>query len=647
VPADVPTTRPTLPPAARASGIIRPRTAGEILDDAWRLYLANAPLLLALSGLFTVPAAVALLLLLTQPRPAGVVLPLILPAVTAALLPLTGLGSGACQEVFRLQAEGKPAGLFVCLRGALARGLDHVAARAVVLAATLLGLGVLVMPGLAVWAGAAGVHPILAEGRGRLFDALAVAAREAPVHAGKAVVVTLCRLPMLALAVLNLLAVVEAGLWVAGNLGGLDTSLASLLLSMSNPACLAGFVLLAWLLLAPFAEASNFLLHVDARARYEGLDLWYRVQQLFPVAERGRSLAVLLALGAMLVLAPTAAGRAAPARPADRLTVVREVREKVDAIRHEVEQAKPYPGGNRWLPALRDLARRLDPAGGPERGPYRWFYQGLEGFAARDQQGAVEVLTELGRRLETAEQSLDLAQEGPEGGRPALSKDEIKGLVPKRDAGGEAEDGQPQKAAEPEAKHEPRRPVVRRDDEDDAGPEVRRGPGVVPAAADAGFSFLAWLIVAGVLLAIVALAIMLAFQRRAAAAPAAAKTESGKKAASLDDVLSRPEPQTAQALWRQAEQLAAAGNYLEAVRLLYAAVLATLSRAGMIRYEAMRTNGEYADQLRAHPQAPDEVHESFGRLTGLFELKWYGERACRPEDYRDCRGLAERIRGLV
>ena len=31
---------------------LRPRTPGEILDDAWRLALADAPLLLALSGLF-------------------------------------------------------------------------------------------------------------------------------------------------------------------------------------------------------------------------------------------------------------------------------------------------------------------------------------------------------------------------------------------------------------------------------------------------------------------------------------------------------------------------------------------------------------------------------------------------------------------
>src|SRR5437660_1165946 len=38
---------------------VRPRTTGEILDDAWRLYLADAPVLLALSGLFLVPGLAA------------------------------------------------------------------------------------------------------------------------------------------------------------------------------------------------------------------------------------------------------------------------------------------------------------------------------------------------------------------------------------------------------------------------------------------------------------------------------------------------------------------------------------------------------------------------------------------------------------
>lgn len=639
MPADVVTSPPASAPS-RSPGIIRPRTTGEILDDAWRLYLADAPLLLALSGLFAVPAAAALFVVLTRPRPESLLLQLVLPGAAALLLPLTGLGSGACQEVFRRRAAGQPVGLGPCLLGALGRGLDHVAARGLVLAAVFLGLGVLIMPGLAIWAGACAVHPIIASRDARLFGALDGAAREAPRHAGKALAVTLGRLPMLVLAALNLLALTELALWVAGNLGGLDTATAGVLLSLGNPAWLLALLLLAWLLLGPFAEACNFLLHADARARYEGLDLWYRVRQLFPLPDRGRAAVGMLTVGVLLALAGP--GLAAGPGAAERLQTVRAVRRELDRIRQEVEQTEPYPGGRHWAPALEGLARRLDPTGGPRKGPYRWFYQGLQGFAARDREGAVRVLTDLGRRLETAEQDLALAAEHPPDGARREGAD-VKEAVPKR-VEPAAEDRPPPRHVERE---EPAR-RVRRDDEGPGGGEgAQGGGGVVPAAAVGGLGNLAWLVLGGLLLAILAVAAVLFFQGRGQAAPAAARPQTGATTPSLGDVLGQPQPQTAATLWRQAEQLAARGNHLEAVRLLYAAVLALLHRGGLIRYEATRTNGEYVDQLRANPESPEDVHEPFRRLTGLFELKWYGERACRAEDYGACRGLAEEIRGLV
>src|SRR5437588_6739904 len=111
---------------------LRPRTAGEVLDDAWRLALADAPLLLALSGLFAVPAAGAVLLLLTLPMPDSLSGRYALPALTALLLPLTGLGSGACQELFRRRTSDMPVSLGACLGVALRRGLDHITGAALV-----------------------------------------------------------------------------------------------------------------------------------------------------------------------------------------------------------------------------------------------------------------------------------------------------------------------------------------------------------------------------------------------------------------------------------------------------------------------------------------------------------------------------------
>src|SRR5207302_6693028 len=101
----------------------------------------------------------------------------------------------------------------------------------------------------------------------------------------------------------------------------------------------------------------------------------------------------------------------------------------------------------------------------------------------------------------------------------------------------------------------------------------------------------------------------------------------------LEAVLTHPDEQSAAALWGEADELARKGRFLEALRNLYLAVLVQLHRANLIRYERTRTNGEYARQLRSKG---DNLHRPFKGLTGIFEVKWYGERACQPGDYDSC-----------
>ena len=253
---------------------IRPRRAGEILDDAWGLYLADAPLLLALSSLFLAPAFLVSFWLLTRPVPQGLS-QLLWPCVAALLLPLSGLGSGACQEVFRSRAEGKTPGLFACL-AALQQGWNHAAARGCIFLAFFLGSWLIVMPGLAVLVSAAAVHPILAAGETSFFRALRTATQESQRQPGKTAAVVLCRIPLALFAAINLFLAIRLGFWTADHLGGFDLARIELFFSLTNPVYLTALLMLSWMLLAPYAEAANYLLHVDARARYEGLDLWYR-----------------------------------------------------------------------------------------------------------------------------------------------------------------------------------------------------------------------------------------------------------------------------------------------------------------------------------------------------------------------------------
>jgi hypothetical protein len=149
---------------------------------------------------------------------------------------------------------------------------------------------------------------------------------------------------------------------------------------------------------------------------------------------------------------------------------------------------------------------------------------------------------------------------------------------------------------------------------------------------------LGWIFFWGILLAVCVAALVIAW-RNWTPNPTAAKALEPTEP-TLERLLAHANPQTVAELWRQAENLAQQGRFLDAVRSLYLAVLAYLHRSNRIRYEPTRTNGEYLDQLRAH----GPLQDSFRGLTGIFELKWYGERTCGSEDFASCRQLAEAIR---
>jgi hypothetical protein len=614
---------------ASAPLAIRPRNTGEILDDAWRLYLAEAPVLLLLLGLFLVPAFALLLLLVGLPPPEGPARWL-LPPLAATLLPLTGLGSGACQELFRRRVEGQPVTLRGCLGASLRRGLEHGTARCVLLLGVFTGLGCLLFPGLMIWSSCAPVHALIAANKGRPFVNLNELGREARFDPGKAAVVTLSRLPLLLLAFLNVHLVIQMALWGAGNVLGLEVAFLGVQLGLNNGFYDLAVLLLCWWLLAPQHEAANFLLFSDTRTRQEGLDLYHRVQRLFPAV--GRRAGVVLALAGSLFLGT------APLRAAEGPTeTVRAVRTGLDQIRTEVEQADPYPGGGRWLGPLQALADRLKRSGDGKAQSFVWFDQALEGFGGRDRTGALRTLQDLRQQLDLYEETLTPEADG----RPARSKEDVKGLLRPREPG-------TTRSERPEAEKEKEK--VRRDEEEPKEQRpVRRGRGsggggAAPAPA-AGFGSLVWILLAGLLLAVVLVSSLLYWTNRRASGPKPPRPTSGV-AAPTDDGPA-PDEQPADVLWRQAAALAQAGQFLEATRSLYAAILSLLHREQLLRYERTRTNGEYVQQVRLAPEAPPGLAAPFARLTALFDLKWYGGQACDGPGYAACHRLAEEIRGMI
>lgn len=81
-----------------------------------------------------------------------------------------------------------------------------------------------------------------------------------------------------------------------------------------------------------------------------------------------------------------------------------------------------------------------------------------------------------------------------------------------------------------------------------------------------------------------------------------------------------PSAQKDEDLNRLIESAARGGNYREAVRLLYQKALKELSRAGLIRWTASKTNLDYLYEMDSHPSSL-----SFRRLTRIYEYTEYGD----------------------
>jgi hypothetical protein len=628
---------------------IRPRTTGEIFDDAWRLYLSDVAGLLLVSGLFYAPLAVLVLLLVTERPPENLWIKLSLPIFTALAVPWTGIGAGACQEAFRRQ-PGET--LISCLGTAGRNGLQHATARAIAAGLSLVGLIFLVLPGLTIWGGSATVHAVLAGKEGRLYQAFQAAGRESQRQPGKVLSLMLGRGALMIFALLNLHTLIMVGFWIGENLAGFEwAALATGLSLIHNPTYVLILVLLAGVVLAPYSEAVNYLFHVDSQARYEGLDLWHRVQQQFRLRTLADPPRQLLAgavdqrnhqgrserpqfLGCLCCLLFFA--WPASVQTADALTPVRNARREIAVIREEVKTKEPFPGGEFWKGRLQQLANRLDPGGDERRGKYRWLHEAAQGFRHRNCEDTLMALESIDQKLALIEENL--SAEFSADGHPAgkWSKERIKELLP-------ADSHDSDKPTKSDSGRQRRKAEQRQIEREDERPERAGGRGdsglVVPARTS-GLSAVGWVFFWGILLAVCAAALVIAWRNRIPKPKSAPTHEAEPKEPSLEEILSHSNPQTVAELWRQAEDLAQQGCCLEAVRSLYLAVLVFLHRANLIRYEPTRTNGEYLDQLRS--EGP--LQDSFRGLTGIFEQKWYGERACNSEDFASCRQLAETIR---
>ena len=82
--------------------------------------------------------------------------------------------------------------------------------------------------------------------------------------------------------------------------------------------------------------------------------------------------------------------------------------------------------------------------------------------------------------------------------------------------------------------------------------------------------------------------------------------------------------------WREAERLAASGQFTDAAHALYRATVGLLAASGLIRRHDSKTSGEYARELR-RGGAP--AYAGFRRFGSLYDRIIYGDGVCNASEY--------------
>jgi Domain of unknown function (DUF4129) len=97
-------------------------------------------------------------------------------------------------------------------------------------------------------------------------------------------------------------------------------------------------------------------------------------------------------------------------------------------------------------------------------------------------------------------------------------------------------------------------------------------------------------------------------------------------------------------LWRTAQQLAAAGEMGEAVRLAYLSALYALDERALLHVERNLTNREHAQRLKR--QYPD-LGDSFNELVERYERVRYGRASVVAETFSDFSARAQHVRAAA
>ncbi|MFL5347228.1 MAG: DUF4129 domain-containing protein [Hyalangium sp.] len=600
---------------------LRPRGAVAILDAALRLCSRNTGVwALTLPGGALVTAAVLHGADAVTHRRA-----LALPTLWLTLAWLArGVFQGAtCHYVQELLLGQKEPGVLSSLRAALARMPSLIIAAGFLLvfnAVTItFSLGVAFFLLSAHLVGYAATM----QGRGSPLRLYGLCSRLLGPARGTAAGVRLMLLVQV-LTFFNLHIAINVLLMLGRKLLAIDFTFAERFASLDNPPWLIFLAALTFTLFEPIKAASATLLLVDGRVRQEGLDLLASVQQL---PARGKARAVQSA--ALIFLCVLFGGTAARAEEAESIPRP-ELHQRLKAVAHQCE----YSGAE-----LKAGLEAVDSLSDAEAAKLQRLLRTVEYQAHHTEDCEVTTAT-LKQGLAQARETAKLEQAAPNAraasarARDILSRPEFS-EAPSVD----------KEKEEPEATVPPEPPGWWKRFMDWLGELLKKlfkrkddpiRPSAFSDASGAGAANVLVVLVIGLVLAVLAAVLLRALGKRQ-------QEESAQlEVSTLDSQALAQDPMSALARppegWAHlADELAAKGEYREAVRSLYLALLSRLHREGAILYDSTLSNWDYLRQFKGRR----EWLPPFRELTRRFDFTWYGNLHVGPDGYRDFRALTE------
>ncbi len=419
--------------------------------------------------------------------------------------------------------------------------------------------------------------------------------------------VRVCGLSQLLLGI-NLYLFNQLVLSLARQLFGFDVTFAERFTSFDNPTWMAIIVAISFALFEPVRAATATLMLIDGRVRQEGLDLIAQVEQL-PTRKKSRGVP-LAAVALALCFALPARAESALAQRAARVTDKCAMHVDLAPLtRHEIP-AEDQSSLSRLVSRVEHRAYDDDDCDAAEadlREGLKLYAEVQAQPAPIDAQGKVkEILQrpEFGTVLEKPKDTTADDPEAPDepGWLARLLKEFLEWLA--------KHESKPREASDP----------------------VDRPTGSPSMAGANTVMITALVIVAAALLFIFVRSFRSRKPEVLALDDSGGLTQTPLEHDSMS-ALSKP-PETWAGL---ADELAARGEFREAIRHLYLALLSRLHRDGVIDYDPTLSNWEYLFAFKG--AAPRKG--AFRELTRRFDFAWYGNLGVDGLAYAMFRKVAE------